>query len=79
MKPKKIPISEFKTHCLQIIDKIAISKTPIIITKRDKEVAQLLPFEAKKKKFPFGFLKDKVEITGDIISPIDVKWDAEND
>ncbi|WP_392506484.1 type II toxin-antitoxin system Phd/YefM family antitoxin [Rickettsia sp. 2024-CO-Wats] len=38
----KIAISQFKSHYLAIIEKLQTDKESIIITKRDKEVAQPL-------------------------------------
>jgi hypothetical protein len=36
---------------------------------------ELVPHRSKKRS-PFGIWKDSVKITGDIISPIDVEWEA---
>lgn len=33
----KIAISQFKSHCLEIIEKLQTNKESIIITKRDKQ------------------------------------------
>ncbi len=75
---KAITISQFKTHCLKLIEDL--SKHPdeeIIITKRNEPFAKVIPITRGKKKSIFDSLKDSGEITGDIISPIDVEWDAE--
>jgi len=34
--PVKIAISQFKAHCLEIIDKLQATRQPIILIKRDK-------------------------------------------
>jgi antitoxin (DNA-binding transcriptional repressor) of toxin-antitoxin stability system len=48
-----------------------------VITKNGKPVAELLPHRPRKgKKNACGLLKDTLFITGDIISPIDVEWEA---
>ncbi|WP_264158013.1 hypothetical protein [Rickettsia japonica] len=36
----KMAISQFKSHCLAIIEKLQTDKKSIIITKRDREIAQ---------------------------------------
>jgi antitoxin (DNA-binding transcriptional repressor) of toxin-antitoxin stability system len=46
-----------------------------VITKKGKPVAELVPHRASRPK-ALGLLKDRLFITGDIISPIDVEWDA---
>ncbi|MBT3552098.1 MAG: type II toxin-antitoxin system Phd/YefM family antitoxin [Rhodospirillaceae bacterium] len=67
--------SEFKAKCLNIMDEVAASGEPVTITKNGKPVAQLGPCKSKPKSL-FGIDKDNIEIKGDIISPIDVEWEA---
>ncbi|OJW67861.1 MAG: antitoxin [Candidatus Amoebophilus sp. 36-38] len=73
----KIAISQFKAHCLEIIEKLQTDHQPIIITKRDKPIAKVVPFDNQKASL-FGLLKHKAEIKGDIIAPIDEKWNAQS-
>ena len=44
--------------------------------KNGKPVAELRPPTSPRPKSPFGLHKGMIEISGDIVSPIDVKWDA---
>lgn len=74
----KISISQFKSHCLEIIEKLQSNGQSIIITKRDKAVAKVLPIDSKKVSL-FGMLKNKAEIKANILDPIDEKWDAEHE
>jgi len=74
----KIAISQFKSHCLEIIEKLQSNGQSIIITKRDKAVAKVLPIDSKKVSL-FGMLKNKAEIKANILDPIDEKWDAEHE
>ena len=48
----------------------------LVITKKGKPVAELVPHKPPAKRGLFGLLKGRVEIVGDIISPIDVEWEA---
>ena len=75
---KEMPISHFKTHCLQLISELL--KHPneeIIITRNALPVAKVMPITNENRKSLVGLLKGRGKITGDIISPIDVEWDAE--
>ena len=72
---QKIAISQFKSHCLEILSNLNKSKSSIIITKRNKPIATVSPFSNKKESL-FGMLKNKAEIKDDIISPIDEEWEA---
>jgi len=74
----KIAISQFKSHCLEIIEKLQTNGQSVIITKRDKAVAKVLPIDNKKVSL-FGMLKNKAEIKANILDPIDEKWDAEHE
>lgn len=74
----KIAISQFKSHCLEIIKKLQTNGQSVIITKRDKAVAKVLPIDSKKVSL-FGMLKNKAEIKANILDPIDEKWDAEHE
>lgn len=73
---KKVAISEFKSHCLEILKNLEKTKASIIITKRNKPIATVYPF-SKNKKSIFGLLKNKGEIKGDVIESIDESWEAE--
>ena len=74
-----IAISQFKSHCLEIIDKLQNNQETIIITKRDKPIAKVEAIMIKSNSSLFGILKNKAEIKGDILEPINEKWDATND
>jgi prevent-host-death family protein len=72
MKTKTIPAGDFKARCLAIMDEVQAKRQAVVITKRGKPVAKLVPVEKEKEKDDiFGFLKGKgrVEIKGDIVSP----------
>jgi prevent-host-death family protein len=70
-----IKASEFKAKCLAVIDEVERTRQPVVITKRGKPVAELVP-HAPKKRNAWGVLKGQLFIEGDIISPIDVEWEA---
>ena len=74
-----IAISQFKSQCLEIIDKLQNNQETIIITKRDKPIAKVEAIMTKSNSSLFGILKNKAEIKGDILEPINEKWDATND
>jgi len=72
---KEIPAGEFKAKCLRLMDVVQKTKASIIITKYGKPVAKLVPVEDEPSDF-FGCMKGTVRIVGDIVSPIDVEWEA---
>lgn len=72
---KTYSASEFKAKCLKIMDEVAESGERVTITKRGVAVAELIPAPERRKSF-FGAMRGSVVYEGDIISPIDVEWDA---
>lgn len=71
-----ISASDFKARCLELMDTVRYRHDPIVITKHGVPVARLVPFEEKRPSF-VGSMRGTVLWYGDLISPIDVKWDAD--
>ena len=72
---RHIKASEFKAKCLALIDEVARTGSAVIITKNGKPVAELVPHRPSGQS-PRGILKNELFVTGDIISPLDVEWEA---
>ncbi len=68
MKTKTIPAGTFKAQCLAIMDEVQAKRQAVVITKRGKPVAKLVPVEEEKDEI-FGFLKGKGKVVGDVVSP----------
>jgi prevent-host-death family protein len=80
MDDKYVAATEFKANCLRLMDEVAQQRRPIIITKRGKPVAKLVPVEEEPIDL-FGRMAGSIKICGDIINPIeDLGWtgDADN-
>ncbi len=73
---RRMKASEFKAKCLKLMDEVAETGEPIIITKNGQPVAQLVPYRRKPDTL-FGLMKDSMTITGDVISPLDEEWEAD--
>ena len=73
---EKIAAGEFKAKCLGLLDEVHRQHKEIVITKRGKPVAKLAPVNERPESF-IGSMKGTMEIVGDIISPINEKWDAD--
>jgi len=74
--PTTIAAGEFKAKCLKLLDEVAEKREPLIITKHGKPVAQLVPFQEVERVDPVGAMRGSVLWEGDIISPVDVEWEA---
>lgn len=72
---KTLAITDFKAHALQILGQVAETKEHVVVTKRGKPLAEVVPFSTSKPA-P-GRLSEALVFEKDIISPIgeDI-WDA---
>ncbi len=70
-KPASIPAGEFKARCLALLDRVAETGEELVVTKRGRPVARLLPVEQPPA------LRGSVVWEGDLISPIEEDWSAE--
>lgn len=67
----EIAISEFKAKCLRLLDEVNKTKRPIRITRRGKPVAEIVPpSPTNDREKLFGSMKGRMEILGDIVSPV---------
>jgi len=65
---KTMGAGAFKAHCLAVMDEVQAKRVTVVITKRGKPVAKLVPVNEEKDDI-FGFLEGKVTIVGDVVSP----------
>ncbi|HUP48694.1 MAG TPA: type II toxin-antitoxin system prevent-host-death family antitoxin [Thermoanaerobaculia bacterium] len=73
---KRIKASEFKARCLQLMDEVDRTGEEIVITKNGRPVSKLVPVHERPKTL-FGALRGSGKTVGDLVSPIDVEWEAE--
>jgi antitoxin (DNA-binding transcriptional repressor) of toxin-antitoxin stability system len=57
------------------MDEVAETRESIVITKRGQPVCQLIPYRPKPRTL-FGVSRETLVIKGDIISSLDVAWEA---
>ena len=69
-----IGAGEFKAKCLKLLDEVASTREPLVITKHGKAVAKLVPMEPEADLF--GAMAGSVRFEGDIISPLESEWEA---
>ena len=72
---KEMKASEFKAKCLQLMDDVAATGEPVVVTKHGRPVSRLEPYR-KRPTTLFGSLAGAMILTADIIDPLDVEWEA---
>jgi prevent-host-death family protein len=74
---KTMAISEFKAHALKVLDEVAKNQETILITKRGKPLAQVIPHRKPETKPIPGKLADSFVFEKDIITPLgEDLWEA---
>jgi prevent-host-death family protein len=72
---RTIGAGEFKAKCLKLLDEVAKTGEAIIVTKFGKPVAQIVP-PPRQYVDIIGAMKGSVLWEGDIISPLEDEWEA---
>jgi prevent-host-death family protein len=70
-KPREVPAGEFKAKCLAVLDDVQRTGRSVVVTKRGRPVAQVVPLPATALS-----LRGSLLYEDDLLSPIDVEWDA---
>lgn len=67
---KEIAISKFKATCLEVLERVRKTRTPILVTRFGKPIAEVQPPSASKPAGDWlGSLAGTAKILGDIVSP----------
>ena len=75
MNTQTIAAGEFKAKCLRLLDEVQQRQKEIIVTKRGKPVARLVPVKTPSRDV-FGGLEGTAKTLGDIIN-LDEPWEAD--
>jgi prevent-host-death family protein len=66
---KSIPAGLFKSKCLAIMDEVHAKRATVVITKRGKPIAKLVPAEPQIDDI-YDFLAGKGAVTADVVPPV---------
>ena len=74
---KTMAISEFKTHSLQVLGRVARTKETVVVTKRGKPLVEVVPFRDRDESSTPGKLSEMLVFEKDIVSPLGESiWNA---
>jgi prevent-host-death family protein len=72
----EISATEFKATCLKVMDEVHNKHIDIVITKRGKPIAMIVPVPERETTALFGCMANMATIQGDIVAPILEEWEA---
>jgi prevent-host-death family protein len=67
---KSVPVTEFKARCLSLLEDVARTGEPLLVTKRGKALARVLPDNIGDARSPQETLAGTVTIVGDLREPV---------
>ena len=68
---EEIAVSKFKATCLAVLERVRKTKTPILVTRFGKPVAQVIPPPIPERPANWlGSMRGTMQIVGDIVSPV---------
>ena len=76
---EKVAISKFKARCLALLERVRKTGEPILVTRRGTPIAQIFPPPPANPtdRSGFGCMRGTIEITGDIVGPLDSQdWEV---
>lgn len=74
-----ITISKFKATCLRLLDNVKKTGKTILVTRKGEPIAMVIPPPPPPKPEQWlGCMKDRIKISGDIISPVleEKEWEV---
>jgi prevent-host-death family protein len=67
----QVSISEFKAKCLSLLEQVNKTKAPLRVTRRGKPIADVIPASPENEPPRWiGSMSDRIELIGDIVSPV---------
>ena len=70
---KRMAAGSFKAHCLAVMDEVQAKRETVVITKRGKPVAKLIPADKDTDEI-YNFMRGKGRVVGDVVSPAIKDW-----
>jgi prevent-host-death family protein len=71
-----LPAAEFKARCLAVMDEVEATGHEVVITKHGRPVAKLVAVDEETEPL-FGRLAGWVTHEGDLVTPLDLAWEAD--
>jgi prevent-host-death family protein len=74
---KTVSVTEFKAHCLELLNEVGRTGEPLVLTKHGKPSAMVVPPpKTADKKWKLDQFRESATIVGDLITPMDEPWEV---
>ena len=68
-----MPAATFKAECLAVLDRVETTGETVVVTKRGRPVAEVVPVRTRRPRS----LKGSVKTHGDLVGPVLDAWDVD--
>jgi prevent-host-death family protein len=72
-RPRAVSATEFKARCLGLLERVARTGEPLVVTRRGRPVAKVVPVEVPAPRH----LRGSVTVHADVVGPILDSWDLD--
>jgi prevent-host-death family protein len=72
-RPRAVSATEFKARCLGLLERVARTGEPLVVTRRGRPVAKVVPVEVPAPRN----LRGSMTVHADIVGPILDSWDLD--
>jgi prevent-host-death family protein len=76
MDKTSVTTSELKARCAEIVSRVERQRTPVLLTRRGRPVARIVPIEESGVADLFGFARGSIAVVGDVVAPTGIAWEA---
>jgi prevent-host-death family protein len=74
---REVAASDMKNGWYDYLELVSTNHQEIVLTRYGKPIAKLVPYEGETEtRRLFGSMKGTVTVLGDIVSPLDLDWEA---
>lgn len=78
---EEIAISKFKATCLAVLERVRLTRQPVLVTRFGQPIAEVVPpGQPPRQKGWLGAMRGTGEIVGDVVAPATAasEWEAES-
>ncbi len=75
MATRTVPATEFKAHCLALLEEVRETRQSLLVTRHGKPVVEISPY-VPKNDTRVNPLKGSIVSQEDLISPLHERWDS---
>ena len=73
--PKSIPATQFKTHCLALLEEVRETRQSLLVTRHGKPVVEISPYTPRNAA-RVNPLKGSIVFQDDLIAPLIERWES---